>query len=123
MRDIKSLKLVYDDAIDYSYKYADRSALTKLLEQKGNCDEIIIVKNALLTDTSYTNLAFFNGKEWHTPSTPLLKGTMRERLVEEEKIREAAITVNDLKNYEKVSLINCMLDIDKLSLPTSQVSG
>jgi 4-amino-4-deoxychorismate lyase len=120
-REIKSLKVVHDDTIDYYYKYADRSSLNKLLEQKGSCDEIVIIKNGLLTDTSYTNLAFFNGSEWHTPSIPLLKGTMREQLLGEKLIREKEIRFTDLHLYQKVSLINCMLHLDALALPISHI--
>ena len=41
---------------------------------KREQDEILITRNGLLTDTSIANIALFNGKEWHTPKHPLLKG-------------------------------------------------
>ena len=53
MRAISSLRLVTCDDIDYAYKSADRSRLGL----RGNADEIIIVRNGLLTDTSYSNIA------------------------------------------------------------------
>lgn len=46
MKEIHSLKVVEDDSIDYTYKSTDRSALNALVAQKGDCDEIIIVKTA-----------------------------------------------------------------------------
>ena len=61
MRNIRSLQVVYDDNINYSYKSTDRSALNNLTAQRGDCDEIIIVKNNLVTDTAFTNLAIFDG--------------------------------------------------------------
>jgi len=41
----ESLKLVYSDDIDYAYKYADRSKLEGLYQQRGNCDDILVIKN------------------------------------------------------------------------------
>ena len=43
-REIRSLQLVNADEIDYSHKWADRTALNELLKQKGDADDIIIVK-------------------------------------------------------------------------------
>lgn len=62
MRNINSLQVVEDDMIVYDYKSTDRSHINALVAQKGECDEIIIVKHGLLTDTSFTNLAIFDGK-------------------------------------------------------------
>lgn len=42
------LRLVTCDDIDYAYKSADRSRLEQLLGQRGNADEIIIVRQAML---------------------------------------------------------------------------
>ena len=39
MREIRSLKVVVDDRIDYSFKSADRSGLNRLTAQKGECDQ------------------------------------------------------------------------------------
>lgn len=110
MKEIHSLKVVEDDSIDYTYKSTDRSALNALVAQKGDCDEIIIVKNGLITDTSFTNLALFDGKKWLTPKHPLLQGTKRAQLLETGIIEEADLTPEDLKKAEKVSLFNAMID-------------
>ena len=56
-RQISSLRIVTAPAdLDYHLKQVDRSSLEALLKQKGEADEIIILRNGLLTDTSYTNL-------------------------------------------------------------------
>lgn len=110
MRTIRSLKVVEDDEIDYTYKSTDRSQLNALVAQKGDCDEIIIVKNGLLTDTSFTNLALYDGSSWLTPKHPLLHGTKRAQLLEAGIIREADLTLEDLKRAQKVSLFNAMID-------------
>ena len=111
MKEIHSLKVVEDDSIDYTYKSTDRSALNALAAQKGDCDEIIIIKNGLITDTSFTNLALFDGNRWLTPPKhPLLLGTKRAQLLEAGIIEEAELTLEDLRKAEKVSLFNAMID-------------
>jgi 4-amino-4-deoxychorismate lyase len=113
-RKIEQLRLAYCDEIDYSYKYLERNLFDELL-RKNNCKEnedILIIKNGRVTDTSYSNIALFDGKEWHTPKFPLLKGTKRARLIIDKRIIEKDILAEDLKNSEKIILINAMLEFD-----------
>ncbi|NQU84575.1 MAG: aminotransferase class IV [Mariniphaga sp.] len=110
-RTIKNLKLVKNDSVDYRFKYSDRSYLQKLYGQRGNCDDILIIKNGFITDSFTANPIFFNGKNWWTPNTPLLSGTQRARYLEEGKISECQITPSDLSKYQKVGLINALWDM------------
>lgn len=124
MKEIHSLKVVEDNNIDYTYKSTDRSALNALVAQKDDCDEIIIVKNGLITDTSFTNLALFDGNRWLTPKHPLLQGTKRAQLLEAGIIQETDLTLEDLRKAEKVSLFNAMIDfgereVTEIFLPDS----
>lgn len=121
MREIKSLQVVENDAITYDYKSADRSSLNALVAQKGNCDEIVIVKHGLLTDTSFTNLAIYDGNHWITPKRPLLLGTKRAALLDKGIIQEADITLNDLRNAVKVSLFNAMIEFGEREVPIGNV--
>ena len=73
-----------------------------------NFDEILIIKNGFVTDTSYSNIIFFDGTKWVTPSTPLLHGTMRSFLLKNEIISEMKIKVPDMKQFQKARLINAM---------------
>ena len=50
-REINSFKLVFDDEINYSKKYLNRDTLDKLYEKKDDCDEVIIIKNGVVTDS------------------------------------------------------------------------
>ena len=123
-RKIEQLRLAYCDEIDYSYKYLERTIFDELL-RKNNCkenDDILIIKNGRVTDTSYSNIALFDGKEWHTPEFPLLKGTKRARLILDKRILEKDILAEQLPHYEKIVLINAMLefDIDK-AYPTRNI--
>jgi len=111
-RNIKSLKLIYDDYIEYEKKYENRDKINELFNKKSNADEILIVKNSLITDTSIANVAFFDGTRWLTPKVPLLNGTTRQRLLDSGKLVEQDIKVEDLKHYHKVALMNAMIDFD-----------
>jgi len=122
-RPIHSLKLVADEAIDYPWKYEDRSALERLFAQKGTCDDILIVKNGLLTDSSYSNLAFYDGSAWFTPETPLLQGVQRERLLREGRIIPASIRVEDLNGFSQIALINAMLELGDCVVEAANVLG
>ena len=110
---VKSLKFIEDNKIDYKYKYADRSRLEGLLSLKGDCDDILIIKDGCITDTSYSNIIFQaeDGK-WLTPDTPLLKGTMRQLLLENGVISEKRIIPADLQHFTLARMINCMMDIE-----------
>ena len=61
LRRIERLRLVIDNEIDYAYKSTDRQSLLRLLERRGDCDDILIVRRGLLTDTSFTNIAAIAG--------------------------------------------------------------
>lgn len=122
-RPIRSLKLVVDDSIDYVWKYEDRSALERLFAQKGDCDDILIVKNGFLTDGSYSNLAFYDGSSWFTPEAPLLNGIQRERLLGEGQIQTASIQVEDLKSFSQIGLINAMLELGDCVVDVANVFG
>lgn len=114
-RNVLSLKLVYDDSIDYSFKYYDRNALNKLLRLKDSCDDILIIKNGFVTDTSYSNIVFFDGQKWVTPNTPLLCGTKREFLMKEGLIHEAEIKSDDIRFFNKAMLLNAFYDFENQS--------
>lgn len=111
-RTISSLKLVYDNVIDYSYKAEDRQHLQKLLTLKESADEILIVKNGLITDTSFSNVVFENNQGLFTPKMPLLRGVKRKYLLDNGKITEKNISPEDLTEYTSIYLINAMIDIE-----------
>lgn len=117
-RDISSLKLVYDDEIEYALKSTCRDGLNALYAQRGECDDVLIVKNSLLTDTTIANIAFYDSNRWVTPALPLLKGTTRERLLRSGQIFEADIAVKDLKKFSKIALMNAMVDFDIITQNT-----
>ena len=82
--------------------------LNSLLKYKDGCDDILIIKNGLITDISFANICFYNGKNWYTPSTPLLKGTCREKLLKQNSIIEKEIGISDLDYFSHFTIINAM---------------
>lgn len=122
-KNIHSLRLVTADDIDYRYKSVDRSALNQLKEKQGDCDEILIIRNKHITDTSYTNVALYDGKQWFTPSTPLLQGTMRQSLLDRGLLQERELLVSDLPNYKQISLFNAMMVLGEVVLPVNKIIG
>ncbi len=119
---IRSLKIVTDNEIEYDLKFTDRSRLEQLYNQRDKCDDILIVKNGLITDTYFANILFFNGKEWITPAHPLLKGTQRQYLLETDRIVMADIRPEDLKHFKKARLINAMIRFeDKVDVKTDAI--
>lgn len=105
---IKKLKIVSSN-ITYNHKYADREELDALLSKEINIDEVIIEKDGYLSDTTIANIAFYDGKEWFTPKTPLLKGTMRAKLLDEGFLQTKDIKSLEILKYKKVALMNAMI--------------
>lgn len=118
IRNIKRLRLVTCNDINYEYKSADRQQLEALRAMKGDADEVVIVRDGLITDTSYSNIALFDGHQWVTPRHPLLRGTMRQSLIDAGLLAELDISATEWNSYEKVSLINAMMPLGHLICST-----
>jgi 4-amino-4-deoxychorismate lyase len=113
LRSVRSLKIVFDDYICYPYKYTNRNKINNQFEMRGSCDDILIIKNGLVTDTSYSNVIFMEPDgSWVTPSSFLLQGTRRSNLLQKGIIKEKVISFKDIVSYSEVKLINAMIGID-----------
>lgn len=112
---IGSLQLVQDDSIDYRLKYTDRNCLNEHFQQRGSCDDVLIVKNGCITDSSYCNIVLFDGQSWYTPAIPLLCGTARERLLAENRIKKASVRPEQIPHFKGFKLINALRDFDELA--------
>ena len=118
-RKIKRLKIVNLDTypflspgglFDYSFKYEDRSFINSLLKGLDDATDILIVKNGLITDTSFSNVILFDGNKWITPDAFLLNGVKRRYLLDCGITSEGTVSVKGLKDFQKISLINAMLE-------------
>lgn len=121
MRSIHHLQLVSCDEAEYQYKRTDRSQLNRLFDLRGNADEVLIVRNGYLTDTTIANLALWDGTSWYTPATPLLRGTQRHSLLKEGVIIERELRVEDLANYQRIRLFNAMISFGEIELDTAAI--
>jgi 4-amino-4-deoxychorismate lyase len=111
-RPVNSLRIVEHDRISYEFKFADRKTIDRLFMLRKDCDDVLIVKRGLVTDSSYANIVFRKGKEWFTPWSPLLKGTQRQKLIDEEKLIQEEIKKNDIRSFDTFKLVNAMLEFD-----------
>lgn len=107
---IRTLQLIFDDTIEYSRKWENREALNNLYSKRNGCDDILIIKNGYVTDSSYCNILFYDGTHWITPQDPLLRGSCRERLLTTNRIISRPVKVEELDKFTKFMLINAMLD-------------
>ena len=114
-RHIGSLRLL---EIDFSYpkKYLQRSDIDRAFECRGECDDVLLIKNGLITDTSIANVAFFDGRRWLTPKKALLEGTTRRRYLQEGKLIQADITPRMLSQFSQMALMNAMIDFDIITI-------
>lgn len=105
--------------LDYRYKYADRSFFQRASSGLAEGEEPLLVRaDGRLTDTTFTNVVLDLPEGLLTPRYPLLAGTQRARLLAEGRIREADLTLADLKDARAVYLINALLPLeDALVIP------
>ncbi|MEO5581310.1 MAG: aminotransferase class IV [Saprospiraceae bacterium] len=120
-RTIRKLYLKYHDTITYDHKYSDRVLLNQLTQNLQADEDILIIKSGLLTDSSYSNVALFDGSHWYTPSHPLLKGIKRKWLLDRYAIQEKKISEAEILTYKKIALINAMMDLGELSININSI--
>lgn len=121
IRSIRNLKLITNENLRYPFKSVRREVLEQLQKEAGKHNEVLIVQKKLFTDTSYANVACWDGATWWTPKEPLLKGVRRAALLEEGRIQEARIGPGDLFGIQKIALINGMLDLGEQEIETAQL--
>lgn len=121
--EIHNFQLVENNSYDYSFKFEDRKELESM-KMKSKAEEIIIVKNNHITDTSFSNILFLKGKEWFTPNTYLLNGVQRQNLLKQKKIKETEITLQNIGQFSHFQLINSMNDFNDMFIyPLNRISN
>ena len=120
-RPVSTVRAVEDNDIAYPLKFVDREAINRLFAMRGECDDVMIISQGRVTDCSYSNIVFRKKQEWFTPTTPLLPGTMRQKLVDENKIVEREIRVEDVRSFDGFKLINAMLEFESPEIEVSKI--
>ncbi|WKN32660.1 aminotransferase class IV [Porifericola rhodea] len=105
---IQSLKKVYHPTVDYHLKYKDRELLAQLYADKGECDDILIIKKGIVTDSYFANILFSDGKHWFTSDQPLLKGVQRQFLLDTARVKAIPIQEDDLSRYQFFTFVNAL---------------
>lgn len=114
LRPIHTLRLLTDDDIDYKYKSTDRRRLQLLHDACTDADDALIIRHGLVTDTTYANVAIWDGNRWLTPAEPLLRGTRRHNLLSAGKIFEAEIPASSLTHTTPVMVFNAMIEAGEI---------
>lgn len=121
---IHSLQIVYDDQLDYAFKYADRRRLEAAYRKRGGADDVLVIKNGCVTDTFFCNVVLRKGELYYTPDTFLLNGVRRQQLLREGKITERRIAAPDLKKFDSLCLINAMIGLeDRVCIAPANISS
>ena len=117
-RDITEFICVATD-MDYSCKYTNRDEINHLLKDLKPNQEIIMIIDNLITDTSIANIAIYIDSTWLTPATPLLAGTTRAKLIEDSQLKTADLKIDDLRNATSVALMNAMIGFQQINIKGS----
>ena len=106
-----------NEDFDYKFKYAKRDFFESLFKKYPEYDEFILTQNNIVKECSIANIAFYNKELNHyvTPSTVLLEGTTRERLLNESKIITKEIKSQDILGKTEIVLLNAMLGFFKIN--------
>lgn len=119
---IRTLQTVHHDEIEYSFKYSNRDVINELFGLRNENDDILIIRNGMVTDTSFCNVAFFDGHGWYCPKTPLLHGTRMAELIHRDIIIPEIISTDTISEFEKIRLYNSMIPwTSALEFPVSQI--
>lgn len=110
-KNIATLKLVQTGEFDYGFKWADRSYFEQILLENKGADEVIFELHGKIQDCTIANVAFLKNGIWYTPKNPLHWGTTRARLIDENKIQETDILVDELSSYSHICLINVFREL------------
>ena len=118
---ISTLKIIEVEIDSLPYKMADRTDYQKAFAQKGQYDDVLLVKNGLLTDASYCNIALFDGVQWFTPRYPLLMGVNRAELLSKGILIEREIKLDELMNFQRISLFNALNEFGTIEIDISSI--
>jgi 4-amino-4-deoxychorismate lyase len=118
---VNSLMIVEHDRISYEFKYVDRKTIDKLYTLKKDCDDILIIKRGLVTDSSFSNIVFRKGSRWYTPWSALLKGTQRQKLIDDNKLIQEEINAEDIRSFDTFKLINAMLEFESPEIDVKNI--
>lgn len=107
-------KVVYHKCLSYYENIMEH----RLALDKGHDSALFINERGEVCETSFANIFFVRDGEIFTPviSSGLLKGTMRDFIIENYKVREEIIYLDDLKNFDEAFISNSLMGVRNVSL-------
>ena len=114
LKPIKSLRLIeLESSFDYPYKYINRSSMEDAFAKRKEADDVLLVRRGEILETTAANVALLQAGKWYTPARPLMEGTQRNFLIDQEKIIPRVIKSANLNSYEKIKVFNSLIEWDE----------
>jgi len=91
------------------HKTSRRGLYERFAQEKPSGGQVILyTQEGFLTEGTTANLYLLMNGQWLTPpaSLPLLKGCFRERLLQKKEVKEALLTLEDLKKAQSLAFSN-----------------
>ena len=114
LKEIKRVRMVEIEDFEYLYKSTDRTFFNEKLKKQAGFDDILMINEGFITDTSYCNISLYDGEQWYTPKSYLLPGTKRAALIEKGIIQEKEIRQKDISSFYKIVFLNAMRDFEMI---------
>jgi 4-amino-4-deoxychorismate lyase len=118
LKQIDKVRFVQANNIEYENKFLNRNAINVIKQNHApqENEDVVILKHSEITDSSYSNICFWDGKQWVTPKSYLLNGIKRQYLLATNQIAEKEISLLDIANYSKLCFINAMLELGEVEI-------
>lgn len=108
-----SSKMIYHKSLSYYENIIEH----RWAKYMGYDSALFINEREEVCETSFANIFFVRDGEIFTPTTSsgLLRGTMRDYLLEKYKIREGIINFNKIESFDEVFISNSLMGIRNVS--------
>lgn len=108
-----SSKIIYHKSLSYYENIMEHM----LAQDQGYDSAIFINEREEVCETSFANIFFVRDGEIFTPaiSSGLLKGTMRDYILEKYKVKEDIISFKDIDAYDEAFISNSLMGVRNVS--------
>lgn len=108
-----SSKVIYHKSLSYYENIMEH----RWAQDRGYDSALFINEREEVCETSFANIFFVRNGEIFTPniSSGLLRGTMRDYILENYKVKEDVISFKDLDNYDEAFISNSLMGVRNVS--------
>lgn len=108
-----SSKIIYHKSLSYYENIMEH----RWAQDRGYDSALFINEREEVCETSFANIFFVRNGEIFTPniSSGLLKGTMRDYILETYKVKEDVISFKDIDNYDEAFISNSLMGVRNVS--------